>query len=299
MSLGIHASVIALLILISSHPAIRRGALDAIDLAHSRVVRLVAPKPYRGGGGGGQQDLLPASRGRLPKFARRHFTPPSARPPEVQAVLVIEPTLIGPSDVKLPDLDFARLGDPLGRDGPASNGPGKRGGIGDGSDGGVGGGPGYGTDDGVGFTAIGFTGSITAPSVLYKVEPEFSEEARKGMQEKAEQGIWPTKSPLGYRNVAGLDGKKIIAIDPEVAPIVSKLFEWYATGQYALKEVAQKARDAGFIYRRTGASVPVSAVHSILRNRLTPVSLSGTANCSRGGKSRLFQWNCGNGFRAF
>ena len=95
-----------------------------------------------------------------------------------------------------------------------------------------------------------------------------SEEARKGMQEKAEQGIWPTKSPLGYRNVAGSDGKKIIATDPEVAPIVSKLFEWYATGQYALKEVARKARDAGFIYRRTGASVPVSAVHSILRNRL-------------------------------
>ena len=30
-----------------------------------------------------------------------------------------------------------------------------------------------------------------------------SEEARKGMQEKAEQGIWPTKTPLGYRNVAG------------------------------------------------------------------------------------------------
>jgi DNA invertase Pin-like site-specific DNA recombinase len=28
-----------------------------------------------------------------------------------------------------------------------------------------------------------------------------SEEARKGQQEKAEQGIWPTKAPLGYRNV--------------------------------------------------------------------------------------------------
>jgi hypothetical protein len=95
-----------------------------------------------------------------------------------------------------------------------------------------------------------------------------SEEARKGMQEKAEQGIWPTKSPLGYRNVAGPDGKKIIAVDPAVAPIVSKIFEWYATGQYALKEVAQKARDAGFIYRRTGTRVPISAVHSILRNRL-------------------------------
>ena len=31
------------------------------------------------------------------------------------------------------------------------------------------------------------------------------------MQEKAEQGIWPTKTPLGYRNITGPDSKKIIA----------------------------------------------------------------------------------------
>src|SRR5271168_980127 len=67
-----------------------------------------------------------------------------------------------------------------------------------------------------------------------------SEEARKGMQEKAEQGIWPTRAPLGYDNVEGPDGKKIIAIDPESGPLVSKLFAWYATGQYALKDVARK-----------------------------------------------------------
>jgi site-specific DNA recombinase len=95
-----------------------------------------------------------------------------------------------------------------------------------------------------------------------------SEEARKGMQEKAEQGIWPTKTPLGYRNMAGPDGKKIIASDPAVAPIVAKLFEWYATGTLSLKEVAQKARAAGLAYRRSGAPVPVSTVHTILRNRL-------------------------------
>ena len=94
-----------------------------------------------------------------------------------------------------------------------------------------------------------------------------SEEARKGQQEKVEQGIWPTKTPLGYRNVAGPDGKKIIAVDPEVAPMVSKLFEWYATGQYSLQEAARKARDAGFVHR-SGTKVPVSTVHSILRNRL-------------------------------
>jgi hypothetical protein len=95
-----------------------------------------------------------------------------------------------------------------------------------------------------------------------------SEEARKGQQEKAEQGIWPTKTPLGYRNITGADGKKVIAVDPSVALIVSRLFEWYATGQYALKEVAMKARAAGLVYLKSGNPVPTSTVHSILRNRL-------------------------------
>ena len=95
-----------------------------------------------------------------------------------------------------------------------------------------------------------------------------SEETRKGMLEKAEQGIWPTMAPLGYRNVAGPDSKRIIVTDPDIAPLVSKLFEWYATGQCSLREVARKARDAGLVYRKSGAKVPMSAVHSILRNRL-------------------------------
>jgi site-specific DNA recombinase len=95
-----------------------------------------------------------------------------------------------------------------------------------------------------------------------------SEEARKGMQEKAEQGIWPTVAPLGYRNVVGADGKKIIEPDPESAPIISRIFEWYATGQHSLKEAARMARDAGLVYRKSVAKVPVSTVHAILRNRL-------------------------------
>jgi site-specific DNA recombinase len=95
-----------------------------------------------------------------------------------------------------------------------------------------------------------------------------SEKARKGMQEKAEQGIWPTVAPLGYRNVAGADGKKIIEPDPESAPIISRLFEWYATGMLSLKEAAQKAKAAGLVYRKSGAPVPVSTVHTTLRNRL-------------------------------
>src|SRR6202045_3488367 len=72
-----------------------------------------------------------------------------------------------------------------------------------------------------------------------------SEEARKGMQEKAEQGIWPTVAPLGYRNIVGADGKRIIESDPESAPIISRLFDWYASGGISLKEAAKKAQAAG------------------------------------------------------
>ena len=35
-----------------------------------------------------------------------------------------------------------------------------------------------------------------------------SEETRKGMIEKAEQGIWPSFAPLAYRNVVGPNGKR-------------------------------------------------------------------------------------------
>ena len=126
-----------------------------------------------------------------------------------------------------------------------------------------------------------------------------SEEARKGMQEKAEQGIWPTIAPLGYRNVAGPDGKKIIAPDPDVAPIVAKLFEWYATGQYSLKEAAQKARAAGLVYRKSGAKVPVSTVHTILRNRLYTGEFEWNGKLYPGqARAAGVASNCGSGCKA-
>jgi site-specific DNA recombinase len=68
-----------------------------------------------------------------------------------------------------------------------------------------------------------------------------SEEARKGLQEKVEQGIWPTKAPLGYRNVTGPDGKKVIVADPDIGPLIARLFETYATGTMSLKDATREA----------------------------------------------------------
>jgi len=95
-----------------------------------------------------------------------------------------------------------------------------------------------------------------------------SEETRKGMQEKAEHGIWPSFAPLGYRNVDGPNGKKIIEQDPAVAPIVARVFEWYATGNHSIREVAIMARAEGMVFRKSKDPVPTGTVHKILRSRL-------------------------------
>jgi len=95
-----------------------------------------------------------------------------------------------------------------------------------------------------------------------------SEETRKGMLEKAEQGIWPTVAPLGYRNVVGPNGKKIIEVDPDAAPGVVRLFELFATGRYSLKQAGMRARRDGMIYRKSLKLVGVSTVHKMLRSRL-------------------------------
>src|ERR1051325_11693654 len=97
--------------------------------------------------------------------------------------LTMEPTIIAPPDVNLPNVNMSQYGDPLAKIGPASNGPGSGGGIGIGKGGGVGSGKGggYGPGEGEGFGGGVFrvSGGVTAPQLLHKIEPEYSEEARK------------------------------------------------------------------------------------------------------------------------
>jgi TonB family protein len=164
------------------------------------IIPLIAPDiaPYQpklpprqdkltGGGGGGDRSPLPASKGRMPKAALKQFTPPMAVVNNPNPKLTIDPSLIIPPDVPLPQVNLPNYGDPLAKIGPLSNGPGSSGGIGSGSGGGVGSGrgggfgPGEGGGVGGGFYGGVYRvgGGVTAPALLYKVEPEYSEEARK------------------------------------------------------------------------------------------------------------------------
>ena len=65
------------------------------------------------------------------------------------------------------------------------------------------------------------------------------EEVKKGMREKAEQGIYPGRAPLGYRNNRG---DRTIEVHPENATIVRRIFELYASGQYSLSELKKMLR---------------------------------------------------------
>lgn len=229
MSVAIHVAVVTLLFTVASSKTVQ----DKVK----QVIPLIAPvdlAPYQpkmapkkvamgGGGGGGDRSPLPASKGKLPRPSMKQFTPPMAVVHNPNPKLVMEPTIIAPPDVPLPNVNMNVWGDPLAKIGPPSNGPGSGGGIGSGSGGGVGsgkgGGFGPGEGGGVGGGVFRVGGGVTAPALLFKVEPEYSEEARKAKY----QGtvvlyveVDPSGRPRNLRVVRslglGLDEKAIEAV---------------------------------------------------------------------------------------
>lgn len=88
------------------------------------------------------------------------------------------------------------------------------------------------------------------------------------MDKKAGEGYYPTRAPLGYRNVMGPEGKRTIEPDPEYAPLVRNLFAWYATGTVSLDQLVEKAHAAGFVYKKSKQPVARAAVHKLLTNRM-------------------------------
>ncbi|KAB0670085.1 recombinase family protein [Oryzomonas sagensis] len=74
-----------------------------------------------------------------------------------------------------------------------------------------------------------------------------SEETRKGMLEKAQQGLWPSFAPFGYKNVLSKSGKKVIVPDETTAPLVTKIFDLYATGNHSLDTIVKQL--SGLNYR--------------------------------------------------
>ena len=89
-----------------------------------------------------------------------------------------------------------------------------------------------------------------------------SEETRKGMQEKAEEGEFPAYAPLGYLHDKT---NKTIGLDPQRAPIIRQMFQHYATGKYSIRRLEVQAARQGLTTRK-GRRVSRSSVAQILKN---------------------------------
>jgi periplasmic protein TonB len=129
--------------------------------------------------GAGQRETLPASRGRLPpRPARRMFLPPTAHIVNSNPKVPVMQAIVLNPDIPAPDIRHDFIGHPLGLDGPFSGGPGGPAGIGGRGCCGVGNDNGSGLD-GVARPVPASKGRIIRPALLFKVDPEYSEEARK------------------------------------------------------------------------------------------------------------------------
>ena len=89
-----------------------------------------------------------------------------------------------------------------------------------------------------------------------------SENVKRGLRQKLRNGILPTLAPLGYLN----DTKNhTIVVDQEMAPLVRRTFELYATGRYPLREL-RRIMNAQGLNKRRNKELAVSNYQRLLIN---------------------------------
>jgi periplasmic protein TonB len=216
-----HVCAIALLALAGTNKMVQRVVKEQVDLIAPALLPTPKADAKHGGGGGGDRSPAPAAKGSLPMPVNKIFVPPMITHEEPK--LAVDSGLLIQSE--LPKIDASDIGDPLARSGLASNGFGSNGGMGSGHGGGIGPGTGVGLGPGSagnvgGGGAYRIGGGVSAPTIVYKVEPEYSEDARKAKFQGTvvlavvvdEHGVpreIHVQRPLGL----GLDQKAVEAVE--------------------------------------------------------------------------------------
>src|ERR1700730_12373685 len=184
ISVAIHVAAFGLLMATFTSKVVQQQIKNTVALIDPNLRPYEAPPKPKAAGGrgrGGARKFARFSKGQAPKPAMKQFTPPMIVKEEPK--LAMTPTIIAPPDAVIPQNNLPNWGDPLAKLSNLSNGTGFGGGMGSGSGGGLGsgkgGGFGPGEGGGVGGGVFRVGGGVSAPVVLYKVDPEYSEEARK------------------------------------------------------------------------------------------------------------------------
>ena len=88
------------------------------------------------------------------------------------------------------------------------------------------------------------------------------EEVKKGQLGRLKQGLYPFYAPFGYLNQGSHLPK---AVDPIRGPLVRKMFELYATGEYSLQALEDEMHHKG-LRSVAGRKVYKSKIDNILNN---------------------------------
>jgi len=95
--------------------------------------------------------------------------------------------------------------------------------------------------------------------------------SRQTCIEKFKAGYYPGEACLGYKNIVnkqpiGSYDKRIIVIDPTIAPFIIDAFKMYATRLHSVFSIRQYLHQKG-VRGRFGRPLQFSVVHNMLRNR--------------------------------
>lgn len=185
IALIIHLVIIGLIILLGLAGWRERVIKQKMTANITPLIPMTLPmqQAMGGGGGGGVHNPVEASKGKLPQITRRQITPPMILRIE-HPKLPVPPSIVMPQPVKLPNANMPNIGMPTSPQvALASQGGGSQGGFGSGSSGGIGSGSGAGVgpgqDGGYGGGVMRPGGGVSAPVLIYSVDPQFSDQARR------------------------------------------------------------------------------------------------------------------------
>ena len=134
-----------------------------------------------------------------------------------------------------------------------------------------------------GTTIIPLTGAINADvgpmgdvmdemiAVVHSIVPRLtSYKVKQTAAEKFKAGFYPSMAPLGYLNVINKNptsayDKRILALDPNIAPFITQAFKMYATEKHTIFSIREYLNNSE-IRSKNGKPLGYSYTHNLLRN---------------------------------
>jgi site-specific DNA recombinase len=88
-----------------------------------------------------------------------------------------------------------------------------------------------------------------------------SDNVKRKIESKLRNGQILSKAPYGYRNIRVDEKNTTVKVDPVESQIVKKMYEWYVSEAFSIREIIKK------LYDEYGVEMPKSSVGRILENK--------------------------------